>query len=177
MIYFVRHGESEANVKAVFAGQKENSPLTEKGREQALATAKEIKKEELKINRIISSPLKRSFETAKIIAEEIGFDSSKIVIDIRINEYDMGSLTGTPWGVISSVMLVQAENAEDPESFKDRVCNCIKELNKLSENVLVCSHAGVGRVLETIREGMEAKYFYDLPPFDNASVIKIDWVE
>ena len=84
MIYFVRHGESEANVKAVFAGQKENSPLTEKGREQALATAKEIKKEELKINRIISSPLKRSFETAKIIAEEIGFDSSKIVIDIRI---------------------------------------------------------------------------------------------
>lgn len=34
-IYFVRHGESEANVEKKFAGQKEDSPLTELGREQA----------------------------------------------------------------------------------------------------------------------------------------------
>ncbi len=29
MIYFIRHGESEANLKHVFAGQKDDSPLTE----------------------------------------------------------------------------------------------------------------------------------------------------
>ena len=35
MIYFVRHGLSEANVKRVFAGQKDNSPLVDEGRKQA----------------------------------------------------------------------------------------------------------------------------------------------
>lgn len=40
MIYFIRHGESEANERKVFAGQKDDSILTEKGREQAKATAK-----------------------------------------------------------------------------------------------------------------------------------------
>ncbi len=32
MIYFVRHGLSEANVKKVFPGQKDDSPLVEEGR-------------------------------------------------------------------------------------------------------------------------------------------------
>ncbi|MCX6755485.1 MAG: phosphoglycerate mutase family protein [Candidatus Nomurabacteria bacterium] len=177
MIYFVRHGESEANVRNVFAGQKDDSLLTEKGKEQALATAKEIKKENLTFDRIISSPLQRSLETARIIAKEIGFDFSNIIIDNRINEYDMGSITGKPYGVISSEILVGAENAENPELFKERVYFCIKELNQLPENILVVSHAGVGRILETIKEGKEAKYFYDLPPFPNASIIKIDWIK
>lgn len=97
MIYFIRHGESEANVKKVFAGQKEDSLLTDEGREQAKITAKEIIKEGLKIDKIYSSPLKRASETAKIIAEELGFDASEIIIEERVIEYDMGSLTGTPW--------------------------------------------------------------------------------
>jgi broad specificity phosphatase PhoE len=45
MIYFVRHGLSEANVKRVFAGQKDDSLLVQEGREQAKNTAKKIKDE------------------------------------------------------------------------------------------------------------------------------------
>jgi len=59
MIYFVRHGESEANLKGVFAGQQENSILSEKGKIQAKETANKIKLEGIKIDLIISSPLKR----------------------------------------------------------------------------------------------------------------------
>ena len=33
--YFVRHGESEANIKQIMDGQRVDAPLTEKGREQA----------------------------------------------------------------------------------------------------------------------------------------------
>src|SRR6185369_5325047 len=96
MIYFVRHGESEANLKGVFAGQRDDSLLTQKGREQARKTAENIKEKGLVFDRIISSPLKRTFETAKIIASIIGFDTNKIEIDSCITEYDMGNLTGTP---------------------------------------------------------------------------------
>jgi broad specificity phosphatase PhoE len=177
MIYFVRHGESEANERKVFAGQRDDSLLTNKGREQAKATAQEIIKEGLKIDVIYSSPLKRAYETAEIIAKEIGFDVSKIIIEKRITEYDMGSLTGTPWHTISSSILVGAENAEDPEMFRNRVHSCISELSKLTKNILLSSHAGVGRLLETEKEGIDAKLFYDLPAYKNASITKIDWIK
>ena len=41
-VYFVRHGESKANVEGKFAGQKENSELTDKGKEQARQAAKNL---------------------------------------------------------------------------------------------------------------------------------------
>lgn len=177
MIYFVRHGLSEANVKKVFAGQKDDTPLVDEGREQAKITAQEIIIEGLKIDKIYSSPLKRAYETAEIIAKEICFDTSNIITESRIIEYDMGSLSGTPWHTISSTILVGAENAEDPEMFRSRVCSCVEELSKLPENILLVSHAGVGRILETVKEGIDAKLFYDLPAYKNASITKIDWIK
>jgi broad specificity phosphatase PhoE len=177
MIYFVRHGESEANVKKVFAGQRDDSLLTEKGKEQAKATAEEIKAEGIKIDHIVSSPLERAYETARIIADVLGIDHAEITIDERIQEYDMGSLSGKPHARIPSIEFVTAEGAEDVELFKDRVQECVRELSKKSGNILLVSHAGVGRVLEGIKEGMEAKYFYDIQPWANASVTKIDWIK
>ena len=176
MIYFIRHGESEANLRHVFAGQKYNSPLTEKGIEQARAEGLKIKEMDLKIDKIISSPLIRAFDTAKIVSEIIGYDK-KIQIDPRITEYDMGTLTGTPTFEISSKMLVRAENAENPKDFDDRVNSFLKEWNKFEGNVLMVAHAGVGRIIETIKKGTDPELFYDLPPYPNASVIKLDWIK
>lgn len=177
MIYFVRHGESESNLKGIFAGQRENSILTEKGIAQAKETAQVVKSEILKINKIISGPLKRTLQTAEIIAQEIGFDIDKIEIDNRITEYDMGSLTGTPIHKISSITLTSAENAENTDDFRNRVYSCIKELSEKQENILVVSHAGVGRILETIKNNIEPKFFYDIPAYPNASLKKIDWIK
>lgn len=175
MIYFVRHGESEANQRGVFAGQKENSPLTQKGRDQAKITGQLVKSEIPKIDKIITSSLKRTHETAKIIAEEINYDISDIIIDDHIIEYDMGSLTGTPIKSISSMVLISAENAEDPKAFHDRVYLFLKELSTSEEVILLVSSAGVGRMLETIKQGREPALFYDLPAYENASLRKIDW--
>ena len=176
MIYFIRHGESEANLKGLFAGQRDDSLLTEKGKEQAKVTAQAILETGVIFNRVISSPLKRSLETANIIAGVIGFDFSLVGIDPHITEYDMGGLTGTPIKNISSIALSQGEGAEDSELFKARVVSCIKELSVEPGNILLVSHAGVGRVLETVREGIDSKLFYDLPAWPNASVTKIDWI-
>jgi broad specificity phosphatase PhoE len=176
MIYFIRHGQSEANLKGLFAGQRDNSALTDKGKDEARITGEAIKDMDVVFNKIVSSPLLRSLETATIIARHIGFDESKIEIDNRITEYDMGSLTGTPIKNISSEVLSSGENAEDTELFKKRVVECIKDLSNSKDNVLVVSHAGVGRLLETVRDGIESKFFYDLPAWHNASVTRIDWI-
>jgi broad specificity phosphatase PhoE len=177
MIYFVRHGLSEANAKKIFAGQRDDSALVEEGRIQAKETAQKIKDEGLEIHKIITSPSRRARETAEIIASELGFGIQEVVVDKRIHEYDMGSLSGKPWGVISSSMLVNAEEAEDPKVFRERLYSCIKELAKHPENILIVSHGGVGRMLQTIKEDKDTNLFYDLPLAPNASITKIDWVK
>ncbi|MFZ4648902.1 MAG: histidine phosphatase family protein [Patescibacteria group bacterium] len=177
MIYFIRHGESEANLRNVFAGQKDDALLTDKGRDQAKTTGQNIKNSGLKIDKIIFSPLKRTTETAKIIADELSFDVSKMTSDARIIEYDMGSLTGKTLEKISSARLTAAENAEDPQLFHDRILSCLKELSSFSENILLVSSAGVGRMIEIIRIHGDVKKFYDLPAHPNGSVTKLDWLE
>lgn len=176
MIYFVRHGETESNVRGVFAGQKDDSILTEKGKEQAKATGQAVKVNVSKIDRMICSPLKRTRATAEIIANEIGFDSSKIEIDARIIEHDTGSMTGTPFAGVSSIALTTAEGAEDSEKFRDRIYAFMKEMSVLPETILVVSHGAVGRMLETIKKNGDTKLIYDIPVWDNASVTKIDWI-
>ncbi|MDP9251443.1 MAG: histidine phosphatase family protein, partial [Chloroflexota bacterium] len=64
--YFVRHGESEANVARRFAGRTD-SPLTERGRQQARAVAEALVSE--RFDRVISSPLSRCRDTALVIAQ------------------------------------------------------------------------------------------------------------
>ena len=177
MIYFIRHGLSEANIKKVYAGQRDNSPLVNEGRKQAKEITQKIINDGIKINKIISSPSIRTLETAQIIAKELAINISDIVIDNRINEYDMGSLSGTPWSTKSIDILVEAKGAEDPKEFKNRVYSCIKELSQLPENILLVSHGGVSKMLDAIKDNTPSELFYTKNVHPDGSFIKIDWIK
>ena len=69
IIYFVRHGETELNAQNIRQGPE--GPLAERGREQALATAKRFPKENGRPQVIVASPYERTKETADIIAKEL----------------------------------------------------------------------------------------------------------
>lgn len=172
-VFFVRHGESEANTKGMFAGQRENSPLTEKGREQAKQAALDLLNKKIKPQRVIVSPLIRAYETAQIIIRNANLQDVKIIVEERVAEYDMGSFTGTPYRKITSAELIAAENAEDPQKFMDRVHNLLEEIINANEIILIVSHAGVGRIIETKKKGLPASTFYDLDPPPNAQVIEL----
>src|SRR3989338_3699740 len=83
IIYFVRHGETENNAKNIRQGPE--GPLSAKGREQALATAKRFPKYTGRPEIIISSPYERTNETAEIIAGELGMsiEYSDLLIERR----------------------------------------------------------------------------------------------
>ena len=66
-IIFLRHGESVGNAEARWQGQADY-PLTKKGRRQARALAERWQNENRTFDTIITSPLRRASETAKIIA-------------------------------------------------------------------------------------------------------------
>ena len=69
VIYFVRHGQTENNALNIKQGAE--GSLSEKGREQALETARRFPKEKGRPQIIIASPYKRTRETAEIIAKEL----------------------------------------------------------------------------------------------------------
>jgi broad specificity phosphatase PhoE len=173
MIYFVRHGESEANVKGLFAGQREDSPLTAKGRKQAYEAGGDIMSKQLAIQRIISSPLKRAKETAEIIAGVIGIDPLAVSFDHRISEYDMGDFTGSPMRKISKQERSKPHGEEDPYSFQARVMEVINWSELQVGSTLIVSHAGVGRIIEAARIGIDAQDFYDVDPYPNGIVVEL----
>ena len=54
-IYFIRHAQSEANLRDILAS-RQDFPLTEKGRQEAVAIASEFK-DIVQLDRIFCSPL------------------------------------------------------------------------------------------------------------------------
>ena len=65
-LYLVRHGETEWNRLKKFQGQQD-SDLTETGVEQAKKLGKYLKKENIVIDYLYSSPQKRAYETAELL--------------------------------------------------------------------------------------------------------------
>jgi broad specificity phosphatase PhoE len=68
IVYFVRHGQSEANISPVF--QRQDSSLTDVGKKQAERIAERITK--ISFETLIASPLSRAKETAEVIAKATG---------------------------------------------------------------------------------------------------------
>lgn len=173
MIYLVRHGESQANVDVVFAGHHSDSPLTKKGGEQAHAEGERILREEIVIDRIITSGAERAVHTAEIIASVIGMDPTEIKHDSRLAEYDLGELDGKSAIGVTPTQRVRAKGAEDSVAFQRRVMSCMKDLEKLTGNTLLVSHDGVGRIIKATKLGIEPHRFYEVEKYPNAKIIEI----
>ena len=86
----------------------------------------------------------------------------------------MGSLTSTPIRQVTSQELAAADGAEDVMAFRDRILDFLKEHRNDDGNVLVVSHAGVGRAIEGARQGLDAIEFYNLPAYPNGHAVKLD---
>jgi len=90
---FVRHGEAENNTQNI-ASSDPNSTygLTQKGIEQTEILGETMKLKS--VSAIYTSPYARTRETAQRISQAISFDTSKIVEDSRIGEFNFGDLEG-----------------------------------------------------------------------------------
>lgn len=73
-LYLVRHGQSAGNAEGRFGGHSP-TPLSDLGREQAIATATALSKE--KIDAIYSSDLLRAVQTASPLAELLDLPVNK----------------------------------------------------------------------------------------------------
>jgi ribonuclease H / adenosylcobalamin/alpha-ribazole phosphatase len=92
-IYFIRHGESEANERNQFAGHQD-SPLTRLGSEQAKQAGRAIARKRLVFDEIHVSPLQRARFTAQKIAEVSGNTAAAIHVSPALLERHFGLLQG-----------------------------------------------------------------------------------
>ena len=92
-LYFIRHGESEANERNLFAGHQD-SPLTLLGIEQAKQAGRAIARKGLRFDEMHVSPLQRARFTAQQIAETSGNTAATIHVSEALLERHFGLLQG-----------------------------------------------------------------------------------
>jgi len=148
-IYYCRHGECELNLQKVFAGRSD-SPLTELGRSQAILAGKDIIKKGIKIDTIVSSSLWRAYETATILAREIGYLEHDIMTSDLLVERNFGMLEGTPRSEFFDAYTYQdidfTPRAETIEQLHARASEALAYIESLpGENILVVSHSAFYR--------------------------------
>jgi broad specificity phosphatase PhoE len=90
-LYLIRHGENRANLTLEFSYKNVDYPLTPRGVLQAQQTAAYLADKE--IDAIYSSPLKRTLQTAEIIASHLNLE---IEVLENFREMNVGQLEGHP---------------------------------------------------------------------------------
>lgn len=149
MIYLVRHGESLSNVTKRYSGITDVE-LSENGREQALIAAMNLK--DAHISNIFSSPLKRAFDTAKIISKENNFDINKIAVEKSLIEVNFGIFENMTWEEMRENHLEETENwislrhkykFPQGESYDDIIKRVSGFFDNVPDNSVVVTHFGV----------------------------------
>jgi probable phosphoglycerate mutase len=156
-ILLARHGETQWNVDGRHQGQTFDIPLSEAGREQALALGRRL--EGLPIARAVSSPLLRARQTAELA---LGDRAGQLILDPRLVEISHGDWEGR---LAAEVQAEQPELRrawrESPhrltlpggESFRDvgvRAYPAFREACAglgAEDVVLIVTHDGVNRAL------------------------------
>lgn len=167
-VYFVRHGQSQANADGVIAGWQD-SPLTEFGVRQARDAATTIQRQGLKFDVIIASPLARAHETANIIAQAVQYPTQNIILLDDLREKYGGGFEGKE---IASLKVASAEEvigagAETFEQFALRVQRANEQIIKVARgSTLVVGHSGFYRMVQAVAQG--------LAPNNMASIVRPD---
>ena len=150
--YFImRHGEAIDNAKHILDPKGDpNNHLTEKGKKEAIVTAKKVKG----IDLIFSSPFIRTRETAEIVKHELGLQS--VVIDERLHEF----------------------NEDDQQGVYRRMGEFIYEVEKKysGKNILIISHGNPLWVLEEMSGWHATGEFSEDQMLNTGEMREIDFV-
>lgn len=186
-LFFIRHGESEANVLHEFSTRGMRHPLTELGRQQAAAAAEQLRDQQ--VIGIFSSPLLRAYETARIIGETLQVG---VAIADGLREVDVGVLEGKSddesWAVFARLWdawfvenrpEVKIEGGESLTDIRARVIpffNGLAEMaGRVNGNLVVVSHGGIYRsVLPDMVKNMDHEFVED-HPIQNTEIITLRW--
>lgn len=171
-IYLIRHAESEAGAKGIMAGSDLDSPLSDKGRQQAKEAGQYLKDKGIEL--MMVSPMSRTRETAKIIADEIGLSASKLIESELVMERDFGRYSGAPYADYLKERkkgILDQSQLEPLPKLEARVRKAFEWLAARPEQViLVSSHGSTGRMFKIIDQELAHDDFHSLKSFQNCEI-------
>ncbi len=178
-LVLIRHGQSEANLKSVFAGHTD-APLAELGKAQAEQTAAYVTKQ-YQVDGVYASDLKRAYATGKAVADCLG---QTVIPCEKLREIYAGAWENQPF---QALIDSGDENYETwrfdigratctgGESVKELQARIIKEITRIAEEntgrtVVLATHATPIRVFQCHCEHRPIEELKDIPWVSNASV-------
>ncbi len=169
-LFVVRHGEAEGNAKGLAQGRLP-FPLTARGRAQAGQIAGMMRALGWRPDLVVTSPLRRAFETAEIVAASAGFPAP--LPDDAFTEIDCGEATGRAFRDLerehpdfflrpASQWLGFAEfKGESDDDVIARVGRGIDRL-PAGASVLLVTHGAVFKGVLAHLMGLRTQFFLDL---------------
>lgn len=180
-IFLVRHGQDTDSAKNILNGRR-NTKLTVLGKEQAKTVANKLKDDNIQV--IYSSPLKRTLQTARIIAKELNIE--EVIIEKGLIEREFGILTGKPLTDIPKYAnkilktekvnyFLEVEGSEDFPVLYKRAKRVLSKLqkNQGNKNILIVTHGDIGKMIRAVYHNWFWKNALKTPYFDNAGVLKL----
>lgn len=148
-LYLIRHGPVE-NPQNIIYGRTD-LPLSPSGVSHIENTAQKLKEQGIVPTAIISSPLRRADETAKIFADGYGIPHKHIAYRNDIQEVDFGEeIVGKPFSFFAEVnddlfthnVEGKPRSRETPEQFTERNLAALREITDAhqGETVFVVGH-------------------------------------
>ena len=177
-LFYVRHGETDMNVAGLLSGQTETK-LTNRGIEQAKAAGREIKQKLPAIDLIVCSPYERTYETSKLIAQELGYPIDKIQKNEMFIERTFGVLEGTLGAdFLDKHEYKEFDNVEGSETIEDlqkRAEEAFKYLQTLEEdNILVVGHGAFARAIKRVVKNLPHTHEYEVDTsIGNATIVEL----
>ena len=177
-VYFVRHGQSEANATRMYSGWS-HVPLTEKGLADAAKAGKIL--QGVHFDKVYSSDLKRACQTCETALPGIPYET-----DVLLREISTGILTGqkhmnvrAKYGAAHMVCVETRDysryGGESHEMHCARVDKFMKKLeeNAVDGNVAIFCHDGTCKAI--LRYVLGADFHPYRVTNDNGSVNVVTW--
>lgn len=155
-VYFIRHGETVWNRENKICGATD-SPLTEKGLEQAAEVAEKVRAMGIKADRILYSPLSRAKDTALRIAEATGIPTREEprLFEQNFGKYESTARDGAEFRESKKQFACRYEGGESMLHLAQRVYNLLDELKAQPDRTyILVAHNGIARVVNS--------YFFEM---------------
>ena len=173
MIYFVRHGQTDADKQKRFNGGIDLD-LNEIGIAEAKQQAEKLSG--IKFDYIFCSPKKRAVQTCEILAS-----STKYEIDNRLSELSCGKFDGKKRTIISLLRFLRSFNkgkngVEQRDLFTARNIDfCETVLTQLKgKSILIISHNGNAVAFDYYFKGKPKGYSFSKRIVDNGRLLTFD---
>lgn len=189
-VLLVRHGRTTANASGVLAGRTPGVQLDEVGVAQAVSVGQALR--DVRLTHIVTSPLERTVETARLIRmERVGDARPTLTKDKNLSECDYGDWTGKKLKRLAKDPLwlaVQAHpssvnfpNGESMLAAQTRAVFAVRQWAKRAQSevgdgavVLIVSHADIIKSIVADALGMHLDMFQRIV-VDPGSVTAIDY--